>query len=127
MSRRRFFFITEEGMGGGDVAPIISNPGITVGTGHVGSILSVTGFTVIGTPDPTLAFQWKRDGASIGGATSSTYTPIEADENTIITRETEADNGESPAAIADSVGISVFTSRVEANRSRAANQRSRNY
>lgn len=55
------------------VAPVIS------GTNTVGSVLSTTNGTWTGTSPITYTYQWQRDGSNISGATSSTYTTVQAD------------------------------------------------
>ena len=60
------------------VAPVVS------GTATVGQTLSSTTGTWNGIPTPTFGYQWQRAGSNISGATSSTYTLVEADyANTI--------------------------------------------
>lgn len=55
------------------VAPVIS------GTQVVGSTLSSTTGTWTGSPAPTYTYQWYRGAILISGATSSTYTLVQAD------------------------------------------------
>lgn len=45
-----------------------------------------------GLPTPTLAYQWKRDGTNIAGATSATYTLVLADSGTKTTCAVTATN-----------------------------------
>lgn len=61
-----------------DVAPTISGLTITsAGTvGRKGDVQTAS-FSVTGLPAPTIAYQWKVDGAAIGGATSASYTPTQ--------------------------------------------------
>jgi hypothetical protein len=56
------------------VAPVIS------GTQTVGQTLTATNGTWVGTPTITFTYQWKRNGSNIGGATSSTYLLVSADQ-----------------------------------------------
>ncbi|MEU1973474.1 peptidoglycan DD-metalloendopeptidase family protein [Microbacterium sp. NPDC019599] len=59
------------------------------GTAKVGSTLTAT--AGVWTPTPTtLSYQWKRDGAAITGATSTTYVLVAADAGTSITVTTKA-------------------------------------
>jgi hypothetical protein len=51
------------------------NGGIT--SAEVGTLLTCGNANFRGSP--TLAYQWLRDGTEVGGATASTYTPVEAD------------------------------------------------
>lgn len=55
------------------VAPVIS------GSQVVGSTLSTTNGTWTGSPAPTYTYQWYRGATLITGATSSTYTLVQAD------------------------------------------------
>jgi len=50
------------------------------GTARVGSTLTASAGSW--TPAPQLSYQWLRNGAAIGGATGSTYTPTAADSST---------------------------------------------
>jgi len=61
------------------VAPVIS------GTAERGETLSSTTGTWSGVGTITYAYQWKRDGANISGATSASYLLLEADDNAFIT------------------------------------------
>jgi hypothetical protein len=68
------------------VAPVAS------GVVRIGELLSTTDGTWTGTPAPTYAYQWTRDGAPIGGATSATYTVVAADMACEIACEVTATN-----------------------------------
>lgn len=68
------------------IAPVIS------GTNVVGSTLSSTTGTWTGTATITYAYQWKRGASNIGGATSSTYTLVQADAAQSITCVVTATN-----------------------------------
>jgi hypothetical protein len=68
------------------VAPVIS------GTAAVGQTLTTTNGTWTGTPTITFAYQWRRDGANIPGATSSTYVVQVADQGAGITCRVTATN-----------------------------------
>lgn len=68
------------------VAPVAS------GVIRIGELLSTTDGTWTGTPAPTFAYQWTRDGAPIGSATSSTYTVVAADMACEIACEVTATN-----------------------------------
>ncbi len=61
------------------VAPVIS------GTAERGETLTSTTGTWTGTGTITYAYQWKRDGADISGATTSTYVLVAADDNANMT------------------------------------------
>ena len=68
------------------VAPVIS------GSTTLGSVLTTTNGTWTGTSPITFSYQWKRNGVSIGGATSSTYTLVAADSSANITCEVTGTN-----------------------------------
>lgn len=57
----------------------------------MGQQLTASTGTWTGSPSG-YAYQWKRDGADIAGATSSTYTLDPADENAMITVTVTATN-----------------------------------
>jgi len=61
------------------IAPVIS------GTAERGETLTSTTGTWTGTGTITYAYQWKRNGADISGATSSTYVLVAADDNANMT------------------------------------------
>ena len=85
-----------EADGSEDTVPVITNAGTISGTPIVGNTLSVTGFKATGSPTPTLTYQWQRDTGSgfsaISGATSATYTLVEADQGHDVRRQTTATN-----------------------------------
>lgn len=68
------------------VAPVIS------GGTSLGSVLSSTTGTWTGTPVITYAYQWRRNGVNIIGATNSTYTIAVADSAASITCQVTATN-----------------------------------
>lgn len=76
--------LTISGIGSGTeptpAAPVFISATIT-GTPTVGETLGVS-LVRTGYPSPTVSYQWTRDSVNIGGATSSTYTLVEADEGT---------------------------------------------
>lgn len=73
------FSITVDGLAAG-TAPVNTVAPVASGTPTVGETLSVTDGTWTGTPVITFTYQWRRDAATIGGATNSTYLLVEADE-----------------------------------------------
>lgn len=79
-------------VGGGVVVSPPTNTVAPVASGvvRIGELLSTTDGTWTGTPTPTYAYQWTRDGVDIGGATSSTYTVVAADISAQITCEVTA-------------------------------------
>jgi len=52
-----------------------------------------------GYPAPTFAYQWKRDGVNISGATAQTYARTTADASVVITCEITATNSEGEASV----------------------------
>lgn len=74
------------------VAPVAS------GTVRIGEVLSCTTGTWTGTPTPTYAYQWRRDGVDIGGATASTHTVVDLDMATELDCEVTATNVAGAAA-----------------------------
>lgn len=68
------------------IAPVIS------GATALGSVLSSTTGTWIGTPAPTFAYQWRRGVTNITSATNSTYTLVVGDSAQNITCVVTATN-----------------------------------
>lgn len=69
-------------------APVNTVPPVASGTMRIGETLSTTDGTW--TDATTYAYQWTRDGAPIGGATSSTYVVVAADIAALIACEVTA-------------------------------------
>ncbi len=63
---------------GGPATPINTVAPAVTGNPYPGSVLTTTNGTWTASPS-SYAYQWKRDGTSIGGATASTYTLVDAD------------------------------------------------
>ena len=81
------------------VAPAIS------GTAERGETLTSTTGTWTGTGTITYAYQWKRDGSNISGATSSTYILVAADDNANITcLVTATDDAGSNSQLSNTLG-----------------------
>lgn len=74
----------------------ISVPIIT-GNETVGSVLTCTTGGWDASPSATFAYQWRRNGVNIAGATASTYTLVAADESTVISCRVTATNQEGSA------------------------------
>lgn len=66
-----------------DLAPANTLAPAVTGAAIVGSVLSCTQGTWVNNP-LSYAYQWKRDGAAISGATSNSYTLVSADNGHVI-------------------------------------------
>lgn len=71
--------------GGTALAPIPTIDPVLTGVATTGSTLACTQGSWIGDVPITYAMQWQRDGASISGATSTTYTVVVADQGHTLT------------------------------------------
>ena len=89
------------------VAPVIS------GTATVGSILTSTTGTWIGTLPITYTYQWLRNGSNIGGATSSTYTLVTADTSNLVSCRVTATNSVG-SANATSNSLTIYEAEYKA-------------
>jgi hypothetical protein len=108
MKQSTFYYLLRRGVigGGGSaagptntVAPVIS------GTAERGETLTSTTGTWTGTGTISYAYQWKRSGADISGATSSTYVLVAADDNAFITcNVTATDDTGSRSKLSNSLG-----------------------
>lgn len=108
MKQSTFYYLLRRGVigGGGSsagptntVAPVIS------GIAERGETLTSTTGTWTGTGTITYAYQWKRSGANISGATSSTYVLVAADDNAFITCNiTATDDTGSRSKLSNSLG-----------------------
>jgi surface protein len=85
-----------------DTAPSIS------GTDGLGDTLTRTAGSWSGTPTPSIAGQWRRNGVAIPGETGATYTIVAADSGADIDYLETATNAEG-SAIQDSNDITVQT------------------
>ncbi|MGA0841235.1 MAG: hypothetical protein ACO3P1_15220, partial [Pseudomonadales bacterium] len=75
-------------------APIIASVTISGGT-LVGSVLSSSiSYTQAPIPAGTVTYQWDRNGSPISGATSASYTLVEADAGAAITLDVSVTNSE---------------------------------
>ena len=86
------------------------------GTPEVGETLTCPTGTWSGTGTITYAYQWKRDGSPIGGATASTYTLVAGDDETGVSCEVTAtdDNG-STAGSSNAVSVTYPAASVTAS------------
>lgn len=86
------------------VAPAIS------GSTSLGATLTATTGTWTGHPAPTYAYQWRRNGTNISGATASTYAIAVADSAATITCQVTATNaGGSAAQVSNGITAQTFT------------------
>lgn len=81
-------------------------PAIT-GTAQDGQVLSASTGTWTGTPAPTYAYQWKRGGTNISGATAATYTLVTADVGSTITVTVTATNASGSASATSNATATV--------------------
>jgi hypothetical protein len=84
------------------VAPAIS------GTAQVGQTLTVSNGTWSNTPT-SYAYQWKRAGTNISGATAQTYVPVTADVGNTLTCAVTASNAGGAGTAATSAATSAVT------------------
>lgn len=89
----------------GGTAPSNTVAPAVTGTTTTGQTLTCTTGTWTGDPTITYAYQWKRNGSNISGATSSTYVLQVADEGTSVKCTVTATNGVGSAS-ADSNTVS---------------------
>jgi hypothetical protein len=84
------------------VAPAIS------GTAQVGQTLTVSNGTWSNTPT-SYAYQWKRAGTNISGATAQTYVPVTADVGNTLTCAVTASNANGAGTAATSAATAAVT------------------
>jgi hypothetical protein len=87
-------------------APVNTGLPVITGGAPVGNVLSVTNGTWTGVPSPTFAYQWKKNGVNISGATSSAYTTVSGDIGATITCTVTATNSQGSAS-ATATGVVV--------------------
>ncbi|HEX5202577.1 MAG TPA: hypothetical protein VFW27_21810, partial [Actinoplanes sp.] len=79
------------------------------GSGKIGAEVVADPGTWTGFPAPTFAFQWRRGGQDIGGATAAAYVPVEADDRANLTCRVTASNA---AGSADAETAALAVTRV---------------
>lgn len=102
--------ITDAGIEAASVtAPLLFGlPTISGNTNQGATLTATSAPLVIGTPTPTTTWQWNRSGTPIAGATSSTYTLVEADVGSTITvTQTETNSGGSATATSAATDVIV--------------------
>jgi hypothetical protein len=92
------------GGGGGGIPPSNTVAPVLSGTPTVGQTLSCSTGTWLGTLPITYTYQWRRGVSNILGATSSTYTLVQADASFVVTCIVTATNA---AGSADSTSNSL--------------------
>lgn len=80
------------------VAPTVSSVNLTNTSPNVGETITAL-VSYDGVPTPSLTYQWKRSGVSIGGATASAYTVVLADVGATLTCTAFAENSEGTASL----------------------------
>jgi hypothetical protein len=89
-------------------APINTVAPVASGTPAVGQTLSCTSGSWTGTPRPTFAYSWLRDGVAIAGATGTTYVVQAADQGNGLTCKVTATNKSgSVAALSNTLIVPV--------------------
>lgn len=87
------------------IAPVNTVAPALSGTPIVGETLTVTNGTWTGTPAPTYARAWLRDGSAISGATGTTYVLTEDDVDSSITvRVTGTNSAGNAQAVSNAIG-----------------------
>lgn len=77
---------------GANLVPVNTVAPVASGSTTIGSVVTTTNGTWTDAGSPTFTYQWKRNGTPIGGATSSTYTLVAADDAaTILCTVTDTD------------------------------------
>ena len=86
-----------------EAAPANTAVPVITGTTALGDTLTATAGTWTGTPAPTFAYQWTRNGTNIAGATATTYVITAADQGTNIAVKVTGTNsaGNATATSAD--------------------------
>ena len=98
-------FLMKEKPDGSPAAPGNTALPVISGTTQDGHVLTTTNGTWNGPPASAYAYQWRRDGVDIGGATAATYTLVTADVGAMMTVAVTATNAKgSGTAIAAGVG-----------------------
>ena len=93
--------------GGGGIPPANTVAPVISGTGVVGQTLSCSTGTWTGIPAPTYTYQWLRGVSDIPGATSSTYTLVQADATYTITCQVTATNTVGSASVTSSNSLTI--------------------
>lgn len=88
----KLFLMRKLRNGWNDSAPVNTVAPAITGTARVDETLTCAHGTWTGSPTPTYAYQWKRDGVNIGSATASTYQLVSADQTKTITCTVTAHN-----------------------------------
>lgn len=87
-------------------APVNTAAPAISGSSHVGGTLSVSPGAWSGHPAPVLAYQWRKNGANIPGATSGSYVAVPGDAGATISCLVTATNAAGTASAA-SAGVEI--------------------
>ena len=86
-----------------DITLAFTTAASITGTAQEGQVLTAVNGTLNDGDAAVAGYQWTRDGVNIGGATSSTYTVVEADEGHLLrVVETATDSDGGPATTSTS-------------------------
>jgi ABC-type phosphate transport system substrate-binding protein len=88
------------------VAPESTSAPTISGDAQVGGTLTCATGEWTGTPAPTFAFEWQRDGKAIGGASAANYTAVAADGNEQVRCVVTATNAAGSAS-ANSAAVTI--------------------
>ena len=91
------------------IPPLLLVVPVLAGTAKIGQAVTVETGTWGGTPAPSLACQWLRNGVEIAGATGTTYTPVAADDRTALScRVAAANAGGSAVALTAALAVTYM-------------------
>lgn len=92
-------------------APLFTVTPAQTGTDtNVGTLRTCDGGTVTGTPTPAITYQWRRSGTAISGATSATYTLVQADfSKTVDCQVTATNTGGTKVAVSNGIVVTSTT------------------
>jgi hypothetical protein len=96
--------------GGGGTAPANTVPPAVTGTAQQGQTLTASPGSWTGSPAPAFAFQWRRGGADIAGATAAAYTATGADVGAALSVQVTASNAAGSASAVSAATAAVAPS-----------------
>src|SRR5207302_2480012 len=96
-----------------DITLAFNTAASITGTAQEGQVLTAVNGTLNDSDAAITGYQWTRDGATISGATASTYTVVEADEGHVLALVETASDSEGgptkPASSAEAASVSDIT------------------